>query len=714
MTAPMAVDRPPAAAGGFSGLAVAVNGAMREIGGAEALRVLARAHGRGRTGFACPGCSWPARDNESICEAGARTVADQATARRATPLLFETYTVAELAERSDHWLNRQGRLTEPMVLHPGADGYVSLPWDEAIALVAEQLAALADQPDRAVFYTSGRASNEGAFALRSLAEQLGVESLPHSSQFCRAPSDAALDRLPPPLRRTATVADLEGADAVFCLGHNPGSNHPRMLRSLAAAKRGGATIVAVNPLPEAGLHRFKDLRRPGEWFGSGTELADLYLPVRVGEDRAVIAALIKGALEHEAHDRAWLDAHATGLEALVDATARLDWAELAARSGIAEPDLRAAAQVFARAERPVVSWGAGLTQHVDGTQTVSAVLTALALRGHLGREGSGPMPIHGHDNSAGSLRALGRPRGRDLPTSLEAMHAGEVDVLLSLGGNLISAAADTSRIAEAIRRCRLTVHVATKLNRSHLVTGATALLLPCLARSDRDPSGATSTQDGSGRRVLSRGRREPPSRAVRGEAAIFAAIAEALAGEEPAWAGDNEAIRARLDAPSPADGPGPAPDPSDDDGPERVELGCSLAAPVALADDELRMTTLRSHDQHNTIVYDHGDRLRGVRGYRRLVFMSLADLDRLGLAPYDQVDLSATFAGRTRTAPRWVVVPHAIPTGCCATYFPEANAIVPFEARDATTGTFASKSVVVSVRKSDPLPERKLLKRLRR
>ena len=737
VTAPISVQRPPPFAGGWRAAGAGINDALRKVGGLRGLKLVAQIHAP--EGLDCPGCAWPGPTGSGrflACEGGIRAVADQASIRQADPRLFETYTNRELCERSDHWLNERGRLSHPMVRRPGSANYVPIDWDAAIAMIAEAMGAL-DDPSQAVFYGSGRASNEAAFTLQLLARQLGTNNLPHSSNFCHSVSDRALREQLAPLgpehARIATLADFDTADAIFCLGHNPGSNHPRMLQTLRAAKLRGATLVAVNPLREVGLSRYKDVRARGGRIGNGTALCDLHLPVHIGGDRAVLAGLMKGTIEAGAVDREFIDAHTEGYAELEAELEAATWASLATASGVAEADLRRAAEIYASAPRTIICWGTGLTQHSDGAETLSALTSLLLLRRNLGRPGTGPFPMRGHHNALGSQRVglrhdpapgllaalaehcdIEAPQtpGLDVLDSLAALHEGRVALVFNLAGNLLSAAPDTAYSAEALRRASLIVHLSTKLNRGHLIGGGAALLLPCLARTELDPAGRISTEDASGQRRFSIGSRAPASPELRSATAILAAVGAAVFPRAtwPALADNYEVLRATMDAVAGPPGP-PMPAPRTLG---RAQLRCGLPPARTLADDELVLTTVRSHDQHNSIIYERGDRLRGIWGYRRLLLISLADLERLGLEPYDQVDLSSEFAGRTRLAPRWLVVPHAIPERCCAAYFPEANALVPFEHRDPVGRTPSSKSVVVKIAKSAALPERKPLQRLRR
>lgn len=731
VTAPMTVERPPRASGGPAAARTGLDDIMRKPGLLRArrlLRAVNQAHG-----FVCPGCAWPTPDQRArfeVCESGTRAIADEATVRVAGPRLFETYTIPELARRSDHWLSSQGRLSQPMIRRGDQNGYQPISWEQAIALVGEALAALPD-PRRAVFYGSARVANEPAFAFQLLARALGTNNLASSSQLCHEASRIALAEVLGDERACVSLADFERADAIFVCGSNPGSNHPRMLAALLAAKRRGAKIVALNPMREASLLR---VRRLGELFGEGTEIADLLLPVRAGGDLAALIGISKALLEADAVDREFLAAHARDFAAFEQAIERWSWPDIIAQSGVEESAIRAAADIHARSNATIMCWGLGLTQHQNGVATVAQLLALLLLRGHIGKPGAGPLALLGHSNTRGcwtmgldpqldpiTAERMAAATGLTLPSepglgvidAIAAMHRGEVDVLISLGGNLLSAAPDTEHTAEALRRCKLTVHLATKLNRGHLITGETALLLPCLARSEQDGGRWLSVEDMTGTVRTSAGVVAPISDSLRSELAIIAAIGAAAVPHTLDWYAlghDPSRVRELIAACVPrcqgfADTLGrerslelrePA-------SLERLRFVSPPAPAGTQAEDEFVLTTVRSHDQHNSTIYSHGDRERGIVGYRRVVLMNLADIRKLGIEPFDQVDLISLFEDRERLAPRWVVVPHHIPAGTIAAYWPEANALVPGGHVDPRSGTPAYKSVRARVQVATPI-----------
>ncbi|HEX8852322.1 MAG TPA: FdhF/YdeP family oxidoreductase, partial [Pyrinomonadaceae bacterium] len=502
------------AAGGIPAVVETVKHAWGEMGFGRSLKTLLAVNQQ--DGFDCPGCAWPEPDRErshaEFCENGAKAVAEEATTRRVTPDFFREWSVAELSEKSDHWLGKQGRLTQPMLLRRDATHYEPINWDEAFALLASELNACAS-PDEAIFYTSGRTSNEAAFLYQLFVRQFGTNNLPDCSNMCHESSGSALTATIGVGKGTVTLEDFNLADAIFVIGQNPGTNHPRMLTALQKAKQRGCRIVHVNPLPEAGLTRFKHPQHPSDIFGRGTELADIFLQVRINGDVALLKGLMKEVLEEETRrpgevlDRRFIGEKTHGFEEYERALREADWGELVEQSGVAREEMRAAASVYVESKRTIVCWAMGLTQHKNAVANIQEIVNLLLLRGNLGRPGAGACPVRGHSNVQGDrtvgiwerptellLDALARefdfepPRrhGLDTVETIKAMHERRIKVFFAVGGNFLSATPDTEFTAEALRRCRLTAHVSTKLNRAHLVTGEQALILPCLGRTERD------------------------------------------------------------------------------------------------------------------------------------------------------------------------------------------------------------------------------------
>ncbi|HEX8069052.1 MAG TPA: FdhF/YdeP family oxidoreductase [Pyrinomonadaceae bacterium] len=742
---------PSAAAGGVPSIVATMKYAFGAMGVGRSLRTLARLNQT--DGFDCPGCAWPEPDRErghvEFCENGAKHVADEATTARVTPEFFRRWSVPELARQTDVWLNQQGRLTHPMLLRQGGDHYEPISWDEVFKLLAAELNALAS-PDEAVFYTSGRTSNEAAFLYQLFVRQFGTNNLPDCSNMCHESSGTALTETLGVGKGTVTLADFAAADAIFVIGQNPGTNHPRMLATLQQAKRRGCRIVHVNPLPEAGLHAFKHPQEVLRLFGAGTPLADLFLQVRVNGDVALLKGLMKEVLAAERRapgavlDHEFIETHTHGFDEFVAALDSVSWEEIETASGVARAELRAAADVYVQSERVIVCWAMGLTQHKNAVANIQEIVNLLLLRGNVGRAGAGACPVRGHSNVQGDrtmgiwerpteafLEALARefafapPRahGYDTVNAIKAMHAGRAKVFFALGGNFLSATPDTEYTAAALRRCRLTAHVSTKLNRAHLVTGAQALILPCLGRTERDAQAAgeqfVSCENSMGVVQASRGRLAPASEHLLSEPQIVARLAEATLGARSrvdwrALAADYDLVRAHIERVVPGFTdynrrvrepggfylPNSARERVFKTATGRAQFTVHPLPAAQLAPGEFLMMTIRSHDQFNTTVYSLDDRYRGVFNERRVVLLHPADIAAAGLQARQAVDLVSHFAGEERVARRFLVVPYPIARGCAATYFPEANVLVPINHTADRSNTPASKSVVITIRNS--------------
>jgi molybdopterin-dependent oxidoreductase alpha subunit len=738
---------PPSIAGGLPAVTETLRQVRAHTGvvrGARALLALNQAHG-----FDCPGCAWPEpgqhRSALEFCENGAKAVAAEATRARADAAFFARHTVAELAAQSDHWLGQQGRLVQPMVLREGGDRYQPISWDQAFALIAQTLSRL-NNPDEAIFYTSGRTSNEAAFLYQLFVRQLGTNNLPDCSNMCHESSGWALRETIGVAKGTVQLEDFEHADAIFVVGQNPGTNHPRMLTTLQEAARRGCRIVSINPLPEPAMIRFQHPQHPLEMLGPGTPIACLHLPVRVNGDVALFKGIMKEMLEEERRrpgrvfDHDFIAQHTNGHAALVQALDAERWEDLVEESGIDRAQMRAAAEIAWSAKRIIACWAMGLTQHRNAVANIQEVVNLLLLRGSLGRPGAGVCPVRGHSNVQGDrtmgiweqmdeafLERLGgrfgweppRRHGFDTVAAIEAMREGRARFFFGLGGNFLSATPDTERTAEGLRRCLLTVQVSTKLNRAHLVTGQAALILPCLGRSERDRQASgpqfVTVEDSMGIVHASRGPLEPASDQLLSEPALVARMALAcLPASMVPWAAlaeDYDRIREDIAAVVPGfeDFNARIRKPGGFALPNAAREGRFLTAtgkarftvhPLArhrLAPGQLLMMTIRSHDQFNTTIYGLDDRYRGVNGGRRVVFLNEEDMRALGLAADQIVDLHSHHDGEIRTARSFKVAPYPIPRRCAATYFPEANVLVPLGALAEKSRTPASKSVVITV-----------------
>jgi molybdopterin-dependent oxidoreductase alpha subunit len=712
-------------------------------------------------GFDCPGCAWPDRQHTSsfeFCENGVKAVAAEATARRAGPELFERHTVSELAERSDFWLEDQGRLTHPMVYDAPSDKYLPIEWDAAFALIARHLNALPD-PDQAIFYTSGRASNEAAFLYQLFVREFGTNNFPDCSNMCHEPSGSAMNPQIGVGKGTVTLDDFEQADAIFIFGQNPGTNHPRMLGELRAASKRGARIVSFNPLRERGLERFQDPQSKLEMATLGaTPISTHYFQLRGGSDLAAVKGMMKRLLEREDAGEALLDhafiaEHTTGFEALADDLRAEDWDVIVEESGLTREQIHTAADVYASARASIVCWGMGITQHPHSVATIQMLTNLLLMRGNIGRPGAGACPVRGHSNVQGD-RTMGiwekppaalldrlqqvfcfeppRRPGVDTVEAIRLMREGRGKVFFALGGNFAAATPDTLETWKALRRCDLTVHVATKLNRSHVVHGREALILPCLGRTEIDvqaagPQGVT-VEDSMSMVHLSFGINPPASAHLLSEPAIVARLAHATLKGRSArpwlWLmqdyarirnqiekvfDDFKDFNARVAVPGGFRLRNTAS--------ERVWATASGKAgffahpvprdtPVHRARRAMReqrrdttvfsLLTTRSHDQYNTTIYGMDDRYRGVFGQRRVVFIHAEDLRALGLRDGDWVDIHTVWNdGQPRRVDRFRLVRYDIPRGCLAAYYPETNPLVPLSATAAVAGTPTSKAIPV-------------------
>jgi molybdopterin-dependent oxidoreductase alpha subunit len=738
----------PRPAGGID----AVLSTLREVrrhGAVRVARALARANHP--EGFDCPACAWPEHEGGGgldFCESGAKAVAHEATRARVGPEFFARWSIPALLEQTDHWLEQQGRLTHPLRKRAGSDRYEPVGWEEAFARIGEVLRAL-DSPDEAVFYTSGRTSNEAAFLWQLMVREFGTNNLPDCSNMCHESSSTGLSETIGVGKGTVGLADFALADLILVLGQNPGTNHPRMLATLQAAVRRGCRIVSVNPLRERGLVAFAHPKRPLEWLGSGTRLAERFVQVRVGGDIALLKGVMKELLALEAErgsvlDHAFLGEHCEGFGEFVKALEACSFAELEAASGIARREMRELAELYAASERTIACWAMGLTQHRHGVGNVQEVMNLLLLRGNIGRPGAGPCPVRGHSNVQGD-RTMGiwerpqpafldalehefgfaAPRRPGLSTieAIRAMHEGSVRVFVGLGGNFAVASPDSSLVEQALARQRLAVHVATKLNRTHLL-GRESLLLPCLGRSERDIQRAgpqfVTVEDSMAQVHRSAGRLAPASPALRSEAAIVAGIARATLGEASRvpWeelVADYDRIRERIArvvpgcedmnrrvrAPAGFVLPRPPAERRFETPSGRARLRCVALPKLEVGPGRLLLMTVRSHDQYNTTIYGDDDRYRGIHGERRVVFVNRDDLAALGIAEGASVDITSHFAidgaEETRVIRGFKSVAYDVPRGCAAAYFPEANALVALANHAEGSLTPAYKSVVVSL-----------------
>ncbi|HEX8911593.1 MAG TPA: FdhF/YdeP family oxidoreductase [Humisphaera sp.] len=735
-------------AAGMPAVAKATSYVFRHAGVARGSYALSVLNQKG--GIDCMSCAWPDPDGKrhvaEFCENGAKAIGHELDTKRCGPEFFAKHSVAELSTRSDYWLEHQGRLTHPMVLRPGATHYEPIGWDAAFGLIAAELNKL-ESPDNAAFYTSGRASNEAAFAYQLFVRQFGTNNLPDCSNMCHESSGSALSATLGVGKGTVKLDDFEKAQLILIIGQNPGTNHPRMLTTLQKAKRAGAKIVAVNPLPEAGLLGFMNPQEALGMLGKATPLADLFLPVKINGDIALLKGVMKEMLAAEqsrngsAFDWPFIRTHTHGVEPLIENLQSASWDRIVEDSGISREQIGQLAEMVMGTDRIIACWAMGLTQQRDGVESIQEVVNVLLLRGSMGKPGAGACPVRGHSNVQGDrtmgiwerprtelLDQIGRNFGFDPPRrhgydsveTIKAMHVGKVKAFVMLGGNFLSAGPDTLYLQEAMSRLDLSVRIGTKLNRSDLVTGKTALILPCLGRTEHDRRAAgeqfVSTENSMGVVEMSRGRFEPASEHLLSEVAILCGIARATLGDRSTvkwdeWAANYDVIRdaiartipgcedynVRVRQPGGFYLPNTAREGQYVTETGKANFTVNVIPERHLEPGQLVMMTVRSHDQFNTTIYELNDRYRGIHNERRVVLMNRQDMADRGLQARQVVDLTGHHDGHRRHAKHFIVVPYDIPRGCCATYFPEGNVLVPIGSVANRSNQPTSKYVVVTV-----------------
>jgi molybdopterin-dependent oxidoreductase alpha subunit len=729
---------PKSAAAGVGGVVAGLAVGNRQMGVRRSALTLLRVNQP--DGFDCPGCAWPEpapaqRSHFEFCENGAKAVAEEATLRRVGAEFFAAHPIGELATRSDHWLGQQGRLVEPMLRAAGDDHYRPIGWDAAFALIADRLRTL-PSPDQAVFYTSGRTSNEAAFCWQLLARAYGTNNLPDCSNMCHESSGVALSQTIGIGKGSVTLEDIHAAKLIVVAGQNPGTNHPRMLTALERAKLAGATIVAVNPLREAGLLNFRNPQTVRGVVGRGTDLADHYLQIRVGGDLALFRAIGALLIEWGAVDKEFVHDYTEGFDEY--AGQELDWPAVLAATGLTRAAIEQTARLFADSPATIVCWAMGMTQRRDSVAAIREIVNVQLLRGMVGKPGAGLCPVRGHSNVQGDrtmgivehppkwLPALADRLAFAAPTAsgfatvdaIRAMRDGRASVFLGLGGNFAAATPDTPVTEAALRGCSLTVHISTKLNRTHALPGAESLILPCLGRTERDlQSGGeqfVTVEDSMSQVHASRGRLEPASPHLLSEVAIVARLGRALLGDSLGWARFEDsysAVREHISAVVPgfADFEARVAEPGGFTLPHpprdaltfptasgRARFTANAIDLIDVPPGRLLLQTVRSHDQYNTTIYGLDDRYRGVHGGRRVVFVHPDDLSVLAIADGSTVDLVSEWTdGVERRAPGFRVVAYPTARGCAATYFPEANVLVPLDSTAEGSLTPTSKQIIV-------------------
>lgn len=746
--ADVAVGDPSKAAAGPKAVAVALKRAVDHMGVSRSARTLLKLNQT--DGFDCQGCAWPDpspehRHTAEFCENGVKAVADEATRDLIGREFFARHPVAELAEHTDYWLNQQGRVIEPMVLREGGTHYEPISWDDAFATMARHLNAV--EPDQAIFYTSGKVSNEAAFLYQLFVRAYGTNNLPDCSNMCHESTSVALAETIGIGKGSVSLEDVHHAEVIVILGQNPGTNHPRMLSALEEAKQNGAKIVAVNPLKETGLVRFKNPQTPRGMVGPGTGLADLYLQIRTNGDLALLQALGALLLERGAVDRDFIERHTVGFEEYAAALGELDWVKVLVSTGLTRAEIEATADLLASSSRTVYCWAMGITQHHNAVATVKEIANLAFLQGNIGKPGAGLCPVRGHSNVQGD-RTMGiwerppghfldslqrefgfdppREHGYDSVAAIKALHDGDAKVFVGMGGNFVSAAPDTSVTEDAMRSAALTVQVSTKLNRSHVVHGREALILPAMGRSERDETGGrlqkVSVEDSMSSVHTSHGPLKPASKHLRSEADIICSLAEATLGgrHDIPWAAyraDYSEIRRSISRVVPgcaaydekASQPGgfvlPHPPRDSRTFPTERDRAIFTASPLEVLEvppGKLVLQTIRSHDQFNTTIYGLSDRYRGIEGGRRVIFLHRDDIADLGFAEGDLVDIHSEWEdGSVRQVPTFRIVAYDQPRGCAAAYYPETNPLVALQHTAEGSNQPAYKSIIVSLQRSD-------------
>ena len=741
------LKKPKTKAAGIPAVLSSAKHGLAKMGLAKTIKNLTMVNQK--EGFDCPGCAWPDPEHRTtfeFCENGAKAVADEAMKAHVTPHFFSKHSVSELSQLSDYELNRKGRISHPVILEKGALHYTKISWKDAFSRISDHLKSISD-PNRTAFYTSGRTSNEAAFLYQAFVRAYGTNNLPDCSNMCHESSGKGLGQTIGIGKGTVTLDDFNHADVIMVIGQNPGTNHPRMLTALRDAKHKGAKIIHVNPLPEAGLMQFKHPQDYMKGDLKSTTLADLHLGVRIGGDAALIKGLIKVQVDRQAIDQEFVTSKTTGMDEMISKAASTSWKQITKDSGLSKSDIQVAGRMLANSKATIACWAMGLTQHRNGVAVIQEIVNLLLLGGHVGKKGAGFCPVRGHSNVQGD-RTVGiweaptdafldrlqeglgfevpREHGHDVVNAIDAMVRSDIDFFFCMGGNFLSATPDTDVTARGLSKIPLTVQVSTKLNRSHLVTGETAIILPCLGRTELDVQGGVkqfvTVENSMGVVHRSQGGLQPASTSLRSEPWIVAELAESTLGiEHLDWrvlGQDYSKIRdlmeqslfgfdqynERVNSPNGFELPNPPRDSqsfSTQDG--KAHFTAHDLPNLEVDDDQYVMMTLRSHDQYNTTIYGLSDRYRGVKGNRRVVFMNATDMVKRGWKARTKVNITSHFKGEKRHSENWLIVPYDIPSGNIATYFPEANSLVPLHSTAEQSNTPTSKWIVCSMSTSDTI-----------
>ena len=740
------VGKPKTSAAGATAVVSSMNHVMRTAGPVRGTKALLELNQK--DGFDCPSCAWPDPDDHraqtEFCENGAKAIASEATTRQIDRDFFKNHSIEDLLGQTDYWHDQQGRLVEPLVLREGGTHYEPISWNDAFQIIGKELNAL-DHPDEAMFYTSGRASNEAAFLYQLFSRHFGTNNLPDCSNMCHESSGSAMTAAVGIGKGTVSLDDLHEAETIICIGQNPGTNHPRMLASLETCVENGGKIIAVNPMKEAGLMGFAHPQKISGMLGKSTPLASQYLQVKINGDLALLRGLGKEIFERRAIDQVFIDEHTVGVDAYRARCESADWSDITERSGIAKEDIQQLADTILRGDKKLVTcWAMGLTQHRNAVATIREVCNLHMILGAIGKPGAGLCPVRGHSNVQGD-RTVGifekmpewfhdaidqefefkspRKHGYDVVESILAMHRGEGKVFVALGGNFLQATPDTSFTAKALQNCNLTAHISTKLNRSHLIHGKTALILPCLGRSERDAQDTgdqfVTCENSMGIVHMSKGKLTPSSPELLSEPDIVARIAEATVGNTAKvnwrWlVGDYDRIRNLIESVIPGFKPynkqvrNPGGFYLPNGAKERVwktasgkaEFSDEPIEQIEASEGRLILQTLRSHDQYNTTIYGLNDRYRGIGMGRRIIFLHPDDMKSRGISPVSFVDITSHWEDGERKAEQFYAIPYDIPAGTAAAYFPEANVLIPVNSTALISNTPTSKSIEISIHSS--------------
>ncbi|RYU92502.1 FdhF/YdeP family oxidoreductase [Mucilaginibacter terrigena] len=751
----LTVTEPKKWAAGIPGVTAALKDIFEETGVARGAGALFTMNQKG--GFDCSSCAWPDPDDDrstlaEYCENGAKALAEEATTKKLTAEFFAQNSVADLARLDDMDIGKKGRIAQPVYLPKGGTHYQPITWQDAFHKIGDKLNSLAS-PNEAAFYTSGRTSNEASFVYQLFVREYGTNNLPDCSNMCHESSGVALGETIGIGKGTVTLNDFYDTDVIIIMGQNPGTNHPRMLTALEKAKQKGSKIIAINPLHEAGLMAFKNPQSVKGVLGFSTQLADLYLQVKINGDMALIKAIEKLLYDAEIQepgkvfDTGFIEKSTVGYDEFVEKIKYFDVEALCAAAGVPVEQVRQAADMLKHKSRIIICWAMGITQHKNGVDTIKEILNLVLLKGSIGKAGAGLCPVRGHSNVQGNRTMLifdkptkkqlnklkevfgfepPREHGYDVVDSIKAMHEDKLKVFFAMGGNFLSATPDTAFTAEAMRKLEMSVHVSTKLNRSHLVHGHEAIILPTLSRSDRDVVNGEdqfiSCENSMGVVQSSKGILEPISKELLNETQIVCELAKAtLAGRTvidwDKYANSYDAIRDVIGQVVPGFEnynqrvrlPGGFYLPN---GPregkfetekfkDKAPFSITELPAHEMADDEYMMTTIRSHDQFNTTIYGLQDRYRGIHNERRVIFMNPKDIAKAGFTQGDKVDLFNYYDGIERVARLFVIVPYDIPERNTATYYPEGNVLVPINSVAEKSNCPTSKLVFIKIRKHE-------------